>query len=62
MTIASSWIDGAEVKTAGGSHQVINPATASVVAEYTLATPDDVDKAVASARSALPEWSTATPV
>ena len=62
MTIASSWIDGAEAKTGGGSHQVINPATASVVAEYALATPDDVDKAVASARSALPQWSTATPV
>ena len=60
--IASSWIDGAPVTTGGGRHQVINPADGSSVAELALATPADVDMAVASARAALPGWSTATPV
>ncbi|MEI6253944.1 MAG: gamma-aminobutyraldehyde dehydrogenase [Mycobacteriaceae bacterium] len=57
----STWIDGAPVTTAGARHDVINPATGDRVAELALATPADVDVAVASARAALPEWSTATP-
>jgi len=59
---ASSWIDGAPVVTGGGVHQVVNPADGSTVAELALATPADVDRAVASARAALREWATATPV
>ncbi len=59
--IPSSWIDGAPVTTDGTAHQVINPATGAVVAELALATPVDVDVAVASARAALSGWSTATP-
>ena len=47
--------------TDGSRHQVINPATGAVVAELALATPADVDRAVASARAALPGWSAATP-
>ena len=42
-------------------HQIIDPATGNVVADCALATPADVDAAVASARAALPGWSTATP-
>src|SRR3954469_11128861 len=60
-TVAGSWIDGAPVSTGGGLHQVINPATGRPVAEYALAGPADVDRAVASARAALPGWATATP-
>jgi betaine-aldehyde dehydrogenase len=59
--ISSSWIDGAPVTTSGGRHSVINPATGEQVVEMALATPADVDVAVASARAALPGWSTATP-
>lgn len=59
--IASSWIDGAPVLTGGDRHDVINPADGGVVAEMALATPADVDLAVASARSALPGWAGATP-
>jgi len=55
-------IDGKEVVTGGGTHPIVNPANGEVVAEYALATPADVDVAVASARKALPGWSTATPV
>jgi betaine-aldehyde dehydrogenase len=47
--------------TGGDRHQVINPATGAVVADLDLATPADVDAAVASARAALPGWSGATP-
>ena len=47
--------------TAGARHDVINPATGDPVAELALATPADVDVAVASARAALPGWSAATP-
>ncbi len=60
--VASSWIDGAPVVTGGGLHQVINPANSAPVAEMALATPADVDRAVASARAALRGWATATPV
>src|SRR5690242_11917352 len=61
MTIASSWIDGAEVTTGGQAHRIVDPATGSTVADLALATPADVDVAVASARAALPGWATATP-
>ena len=61
MTVASSWIDGALVKTGGAQHTVINPATGAPVAELALAQPGDVDRAVSSARAALPGWAGATP-
>jgi betaine-aldehyde dehydrogenase len=61
-SVASSYIDGAPVTTGGTLHQVIDPATGEPVAEYALASPADVDTAVASARAALREWATATPV
>lgn len=61
MTMASSWIDGGEVLTGGPTHKIINPATGDVVNEYALATPAEVDTAVASARKALSGWATATP-
>ena len=61
-SVAGSWIDGAPVVTGGGVHQVINPANGATVAEIALATPADVDRAVASARAALRQWSRATPV
>ena len=48
--------------TGGGLHRVLNPATGEAVAEYALASPGDVDSAVASARAALSTWATATPV
>ena len=59
--IASSWINGTPVSTGGAGHRVINPADGSVVAEFALATPVDIDTAVAAARAALPAWSAATP-
>ena len=47
--------------TSGASHDVIDPATGEVVERVTEASPADVDKAVAAARAAFPEWSGATP-
>jgi betaine-aldehyde dehydrogenase len=61
MTKASSWIDGSAVATGGQGFQIVNPANGGVVAEYALATPADVDSAVAAARKALPGWAAATP-
>ncbi|HEX2211965.1 MAG TPA: aldehyde dehydrogenase family protein, partial [Mycobacterium sp.] len=61
MGMAGSWIDGAPVTTAGPTHTVISPADGKAVAEYALAQPADVDRAVASARAALPGWAGATP-
>ncbi|MEZ0340161.1 gamma-aminobutyraldehyde dehydrogenase [Mycobacterium sp. pV006] len=61
MGMASSWIDGAPVSTAGPTHAVINPADGQTVAEYALAHPGDVDRAVASARAAFAGWASATP-
>jgi betaine-aldehyde dehydrogenase len=60
-TVAGSWIDGTSIVTGGGLHRVMNPATGEPVAQYALASPGDVDTAVASARAALSSWATATP-
>ncbi len=59
--VASSWIDGEPVRTGGASHTVIDPATGAPVAQMALAAPGDVDRAVASARTALSGWAGATP-
>jgi len=61
-SVAGSWINGAAVVTGGATHQVINPANGQVVTELALATPADVDTAVASARAAQRDWGSATPV
>ncbi|HEV7852049.1 MAG TPA: aldehyde dehydrogenase family protein, partial [Mycobacterium sp.] len=61
-SVAGSWINGAAVVTGGSRHQVVNPANGDVVAELALATPHDVDAAVAAARAAQRGWGSATPV
>ena len=40
---------------------VLNPATGETIAEVPVATPEDVDRAVAAARGAFGGWSTVTP-
>ncbi|MCV7227254.1 gamma-aminobutyraldehyde dehydrogenase [Mycolicibacterium komossense] len=62
LKVAGSWIDGSPVVTGGPTHRVVNPADGTTVAQLALATPADVDVAVASARAALRGWSTAAPV
>ena len=59
--LAGSWIDGRSVVTGGRPHDIIDPASGAAVATYALAAPADVDAAVSAARTALPEWSGATP-
>jgi betaine-aldehyde dehydrogenase len=41
--------------------EVVDPATGERVVELDLASANDVDRAVAAARAAFPEWSSATP-
>ncbi|WP_344442353.1 gamma-aminobutyraldehyde dehydrogenase [Kitasatospora nipponensis] len=64
----SSFEDGAQYidgKLTGGSgfepFDVVNPADGSTVQRVRLASTEDVDAAVAAARTALPGWSRATP-
>jgi betaine-aldehyde dehydrogenase len=47
--------------TGGQTQAVLDPATGRTVANAVLASPADVDSAVAAARAAFPEWSGATP-
>jgi len=61
QVVAGSFINGKIVTTAGRPFEIINPATGVVVASYALATPADVDAAVAAARAAQPSWARATP-
>ncbi|MHA3023347.1 gamma-aminobutyraldehyde dehydrogenase [Mycobacterium sp. BMJ-28] len=62
QVVAGSWINGKAVITGGQSFDVVSPATGDVVASYALATPADVDAAVAAARAAQPGWANAAPV
>ncbi|UGY93868.1 gamma-aminobutyraldehyde dehydrogenase [Streptomyces gobiensis] len=47
--------------SAGRTHTVVDPATGEQVYTYELASPADVDAAVAAAQRALPGWAGATP-
>ena len=44
-----------------GMLPVLNPATAETIASVPVATPEDVDRAVAAARGAFPAWAATTP-
>jgi betaine-aldehyde dehydrogenase len=62
MTIASHFIGGRAIESStGASDDVIDPSNGKAIQKVTLATEDDVDAAVAAAKAAFPEWSTATP-
>lgn len=54
-------IGGRAVAGRGGTTQVSDPSNGQVVARLGLASPEDVDDAVAAARAALPAWAGATP-
>lgn len=56
------FIDGAFVDHAGPFAQVINPATEEAVAEYPVGGADDVDRAVAAAARAQPQWAARTSI
>jgi 1-pyrroline dehydrogenase len=55
--IAGKWVDAA----AGETMDVLNPATAEVIAEVPRCSAEDVDRAVEAAVDALPEWLETTP-
>lgn len=58
----SHWIDGKPHAPASGRKgAVMNPATGEVIAEVAFAENADIDRAVASAKAAFPEWR-ATPL
>jgi betaine-aldehyde dehydrogenase len=60
--IASHFIDGLAVESqTGTTDDVIDPSNGQTIQQVTLASPEDVDKAVAAAKAAFPGWSTATP-
>src|SRR5690606_24875711 len=50
------WIDGAARLGEGRSAPVTNPATGQVTGQVPLASADEVDAVVASARAAFPAW------
>ncbi len=52
----------ARAGTSGVIGEVVNPADGTVVAAMGLAGARDVHAAVAAAREAFPDWSTAAPV
>ncbi|HEY3922594.1 MAG TPA: gamma-aminobutyraldehyde dehydrogenase [Gaiellaceae bacterium] len=55
--VGGKWVDADD----GGTMEVLNPATAAVIAEVPRGTQADVDRAVAAAKAALPEWLDTTP-
>lgn len=61
FSVAGHWIDGQEAQTADITTDVVNPANGTVVATVPAGTAEDVDRAVASARAALPQWASTDP-
>ena len=61
MTLIPHWIDGGEAPSSGDRSQaVLNPATGEEIAQVTLGTVEDVDRAVASAALAARTWGQAS--
>jgi succinate-semialdehyde dehydrogenase / glutarate-semialdehyde dehydrogenase len=57
LYIAGEWADGAGDRGA----DVVNPATGLALGRVPFAEPEDVDRAIAAARAAFPEWRDAGP-
>jgi len=55
--VGGGWVDASE----GGTEEIINPATGETIAEVPQGTQADVDRAVAAAKDAWPEWRESTP-
>src|SRR5437764_13360676 len=55
--VGGEWVDS----TAGETMEVVNPATGETIAEVRRGTGEDVERAVAAAKQALPEWLETTP-
>src|SRR5437764_7990673 len=55
--VGGEWVDS----TAGETMEVVNPATGEAIAEVPRGTGEDVERAVAAAKQALPEWLETTP-
>jgi len=55
--VGGEWVDAAS----GETMEVVNPATGETIAEVPACGAEDVDRAVAAAKKALPEWLDATP-
>jgi malonate-semialdehyde dehydrogenase (acetylating) / methylmalonate-semialdehyde dehydrogenase len=63
QTLIGHFIGGQHVSDVGARrHDVHNPATGDVSVQVVLATPDDVDRAVAAARAAFPGWAETPPI
>lgn len=56
------WIDGKPLSACGRAAPVYNPSLGCVIREVQLADPAQVDRAVASAWRAFPQWSQLTPL
>src|SRR5712691_11581514 len=57
ILVGGAWTDAAS----GETMEVLNPATEEVIAEVPRCGTEDVDRAVAAAKAALPEWLETTP-
>ena len=55
--VGGEWVDSVE----GETMEVLNPATGETIAEVPRGSAKDVDRAVAAAKKALPEWLETTP-
>src|SRR5919205_3848519 len=55
--VGGEWVDSAS----GETMEVLNPATGETIADVPRGTAEDVDRAVDSAKRALPEWLETTP-
>lgn len=59
--LSQLFIDGSWVEAGGGTYDIINPATEELVGKAPNATAKDAQRACASARDALSEWSAMAP-
>ncbi|TMW59082.1 hypothetical protein Poli38472_007227 [Pythium oligandrum] len=61
LVVADNLLNGTFVPASSGAYvDVLSPSTGEVIGQCALSTPEDVDAAVANAKSAFPEWSKLT--
>ncbi|MBI2201427.1 MAG: aldehyde dehydrogenase family protein, partial [Armatimonadetes bacterium] len=57
MFVGGEWVDS----VTGEREQVLNPASAEVIAQVPRSSKEDVDRVVAGAKAAFASWSDSTP-
>src|SRR3989304_3279258 len=62
VKLIRNYVNGEWVESRGQLHDVVNPATGNVIGKVPISTADEMNRAIAAAQGAFPDWRQTPPV